>query len=533
MKKTSLKYLSVIILLLAIAACSETIENDPEANMSPDTHIFINSEEPDSLNKQKSVITIHWWGDDPDGLIAGYYFRWKEINPSWSFSNANDSTFSLPLGSSDAVFTFEIFAVDNNGNNRYDASITRNGYNLGAEPFVDANGNSQYDAGEVYYDIGEADATPASQMFPIQNTPPEVEWNDISVLPATSLPVISVGWLVSDPEGIETVTSIQLAINDTNQFISLTSDITFITMRVTNPREDNPVVEFVLEGDENRIHDETLSTLKYNSNNYIYLRAEDISNGKSDYITLPDTASGENNWYVQQPKGNVLLVDDYGGGGTEIEFYKDKLNSVNSGSFNNKYDVLDLEAVNVPYESFTKLNMLDLYDNIIWYSDGAPDLALLTSFVPSFIDPNRDGGAGNIALMLQFADSSGTFDFSLNRVQSFLPIDSLGEDEPYLLLRSGASVLPTANAQASGYQNMSTSENIANFRTYGPTTQSRIIYNVSGKDRFNATVEGPIAFFNQEGTLFFMGMPLHFVQGNNNTEQLLKKVLVDEFGADK
>ena len=86
-------------------------------NQAPDTEIFLFADDPDSLNQQKSRLSVHWWGDDPDGLVLGYYFRWVGVSPQWTFTPLNDSLFSLPIGSADTIYTFEVAAVDVEGNN--------------------------------------------------------------------------------------------------------------------------------------------------------------------------------------------------------------------------------------------------------------------------------------------------------------------------------------------------------------------------------------------------------------------------------
>jgi hypothetical protein len=45
---------------------------------------------------------------------------WEGIDSNWSFTTSNDSIFSLPIGSSDTVYTFKVSAVDAEGNGLYD-----------------------------------------------------------------------------------------------------------------------------------------------------------------------------------------------------------------------------------------------------------------------------------------------------------------------------------------------------------------------------------------------------------------------------
>ena len=94
--------------------CKGTITNPAKPNLAPNTELFLY---PDStISEQKSKLRVHWWGDDPDGLVAGFFFKWVGLDSTWHFTTKNDSTFSLPIGSSNALYTFMISAADNSGN---------------------------------------------------------------------------------------------------------------------------------------------------------------------------------------------------------------------------------------------------------------------------------------------------------------------------------------------------------------------------------------------------------------------------------
>ena len=71
-----------ILLVISFAAqvlflsCSEDPVSNPVGNRLPDTGLFLY---PDStIGQQFSRLQVHWWGDDPDGLILGFYIKWDE-----------------------------------------------------------------------------------------------------------------------------------------------------------------------------------------------------------------------------------------------------------------------------------------------------------------------------------------------------------------------------------------------------------------------------------------------------------------------
>ncbi len=208
-----IKFIPVFLLIsLYLISCKTEITDNPSENKAPDTGLFLY---PDSvISSQPSKINVHWWGDDPDGIITGFYFTWDGKN--WTFTKSNDSLFALQIGAKDTNYTFMVSSVDDGGNGVYDSDIIQNGINFGPEPFIDLNNNNQHDAGETFYDIGLIDPTPAAFNFPIKNSSPTIFWNDLSVLPDTSFPVMSFGWEAEDIDGNESIQNINIALNDTS-----------------------------------------------------------------------------------------------------------------------------------------------------------------------------------------------------------------------------------------------------------------------------------------------------------------------------
>ena len=58
-----------LIFLLFLLSCSEKFPDNPIPNKPPETFISIFST--NELNPTISKQTIHWWGDDPDGVTIG------------------------------------------------------------------------------------------------------------------------------------------------------------------------------------------------------------------------------------------------------------------------------------------------------------------------------------------------------------------------------------------------------------------------------------------------------------------------------
>jgi hypothetical protein len=522
-EKNLLKYflLLLIIGIISFYSCSEEFPDEPNGNLPPNTGMFLY---PDStVSQQPSRLTVNWWGDDPDGLILGYYFKWEGIDINWTFTTSNDSVFSLPIGSSDTTYNFLVSAVDQQGNGKYDLQIQQNGIDYGPEPFVDKNNNLRYDEGEKYYDIGLIDPTPASTLFPIRNSAPVLSWNELSFLPDTSFPVVTIAWNASDLDGSESITEIQIALNDTSNFVSLPGSVRLVTLRANNFSSDNPEVEILINASAQNIFPEKLQGLILNSDNKIFIRAADLSGASSQIIQLPDTSS---TWYVKKPKGDVLIFDDYRGTITSdlqtTLFYNQVFSMMNGGVLANKFDVFDLAKNSIAFESVTLLETLKLFKYVFWYSASNPRLDLLNIVTEKY---NQAGG--KIAFSMTFQDSTDQYPYDLSSLQGFLPIDSISSSlGPNGTILAGADVIPLS---ANNFPILETVGSILFVRSL--TANNIIAENIYDLYDRNGVGYGNIAFRTTTKNLFFIGMPLHQCNGGSaNVPELLSEIFFEDFG---
>ena len=515
------KVLQIILIpiLLLLSSCSDDQISNPKGNQPPDTGLFLY---PDStINQQPSRLHVHWWGDDPDGVILGYYIKWEGIDSNWNFTTSNDSIFSLPIGSADTTYNFLISSVDAEGNGVYDDNVFQNGIDYGAEPFVDLNENGTLDDNETFYDIGLIDNTPVNLNFPIKNTAPVLEWSELTILPDTSFPVMTFAWDASDLDGDASILVINISLNDTNNFVSLNGSVRLITLRIKDPQGTGTEMEILINGSDQNIHPELLAGLQLDAANRIYVQAVDISGAASNRIVLPGS---EVTWYVKKPKGQVLIFDDFSGGSqTDLQvksFYRNIFNTIGSGSLNEKFDEYDLAKQPLPFENVTLYETLKLFKYTFWYSVATPRLDLLNLFTNKYIQQG-----GKIAFSMTFKPPDDEFPFDLSNLQGFLPIDSVSEIIPQTYLLSGADVLPSGPQII--YPPLKTTGTISFVRTFYPNSiVSTEIYNVS-----NSQVFGNIALLTNDKSEFFIGLPLHLCNGSDeNVDDLFEKVFFEEFG---
>ena len=494
-------------------ACKEKLVDAPVTNKAPVTKVFLN---PDStVSQQQSTIKLYWSGDDPDGFVVGYYISWNGTN--WAFTSKNDSLFSLQIGVVDTTFSFKVSAVDNSGNGQYDSQIVQNNISYGPEPFTDVNANGKWDSGEPFVDIGLIDPNPATLRLPIKNTAPTVSWNTLSTHPDTSFTVMSFGWNSADIDGDATILHINLALNDTNNFVAINGGVKVVTIRTKDFSNPNPLMDILIDGDpNNQAADETtgqkikLPGLRYDDNNIFYVQAVDISGAKSLWLSSATQKNSKPGWFVKKPKGKIVIVDDYKKLDNAPDFYANMMND--SLALKNKYDVYDIYNQKPPFLNSTFLETIKLFDAVLWYADNDPSLDLASSSVQKYTTLG-----GKIFFSLQFPQT-----VDLSQIQGFLPI--IPDSSDYTTFLPTGSV--ASDTSHNGYPGLQVTASLARARSF-------YLSNIGVTPIYyfpNKVLKGYIGFENNEKSIFFIGMPLHRINGfPGSVKNLLTKVLFQDF----
>ncbi len=116
-----------------------------------------------------SHVRLRWWGEDPDGEVAGYEYRWTladQVAGEWVFTAATTDSFALPAPAGRASHLFEVRTLD---------------------------------------DAGDVDPSPAEQRYHVWNLPPHVRFTSSGALPLISLPAVTISFVATDPDGDDTV----------------------------------------------------------------------------------------------------------------------------------------------------------------------------------------------------------------------------------------------------------------------------------------------------------------------------------------
>ena len=440
----------LVILAAVIYSCSDPITGKVE-NLPPNTYLSLF---PDSIIAPGSTLKkIQWWGDDPDGFIKEYRFSFDSVN--WSSTTKNDSTFVLHINGSDSTFRFYVAAVDNDG---------------------------------------LVDVTPATNLYPVQNSAPSVVFDAGTELPDTTYPVATFKWTGTDPDGNENIRYYQWSLNDTNNFRRIPGNTNVLTLYKD-------------------------SGLVLNSNNILYLRAEDDAGALSKTVRMPDTSR---HWYVREVKARILLIEDMplSEFGTARSYFPVALDTV-------RYDVLDIKSNNgalIPkIINPMFIETLKLYSIVIWSanrgnvnSDNA-NFELAQNSLPYYLQSGRrlffTTGLPNAETQVQ-----GT-------LINFAPIDSISSCSiPFI---SGVNLINTDAA----YPVLSTSGLIQRVRGIKSTIPTRIVYRLPLSTPCQENTVVAIKDSDTNPKQLFMTLPVYLLNGNvNETKAFFRHLLFDEFG---
>lgn len=350
------------VLLLIFAGCSDNFSDNPKANQPPKTFlsIFTQNQLSPSISKQ----TFHWWGDDPDGMVAGFIYtfnpnaanlnQWTEgsSDPDWTFTTKTEETFTLRLAGTDTVFTFWVKAVD---------------------------------------DQGAADPEGATQQFNIINTRPVVEFPVGTDVPETTFTVATFVWSGTDLDGDDTIARYQYVLDDTTNnsaWIDLDARQTQITLTADDGLNEGEHV--------------------------FYLRAVDLAGATSPTIRMP--RSELDTWFVKEPRSSFLIVDDYNIADNTDNFYQNSLRAIVG-----EVDVWDIKSNGQaldPPSSLAFLKTLQLFERVFWYGDNSPNLEKAQVSLPDYVE-----SGGKVLMTTSFKEFSNNIGDPLD----FSPADSLGK----------------------------------------------------------------------------------------------------------
>jgi len=380
-------YLSLIALDTIFAVVTDVIisEDSQTGEIISDTLWNYEFNEPlidtsiivDTLPHAFTTITtsrqeLHWWGEDPDGDVTGYKYRWN-TDSSWTETNDESAIFFVPIKKEFDVFQFEVKSVDNMGN---------------------------------------IDQSPAKLVLPIYNSPPHINFrhlsNPLSIdLPEPknihyTFPTRTFIWDVTDLDGIETIISIYYALDDTCETCWYQLDAA--------------------------AHSSVTLNALTSGEHTFYVKAQDIAGKFSSVIQFPDETDENtpNLWVVKEPNGSFLIVDDYSqdSPNNALNWYMGVMDSLEIDGYS-YWEV----GEKLPYSIGDITATLSFFDHVIWYAGYTGNYTYPEAEIgiQSFIE--RGGN-----FFLNFAVFPDTADISWFPLNQTFPLNPGGDIQSQKLL---------------------------------------------------------------------------------------------------
>lgn len=443
----------------------------PETRMSVDTIALAGS---DRLN---SVVTLSWFGSDPDGYVVGYDVRVGE--GPWTRTARTDSTLvlAIPAGLDSADVLFEVRAVDNEG---------------GVDP------------------------TPARLAVPIKNTPPSARFIGATFPDAPVWNAVTFQWLASDPDGAQSITDVELRINggpwralDPNQkLVSLVLNASGSTTLFYGGQE-------VAAANWGYALDTAGPSM-------LELRARDLAGAWSEADTAPEIT-------VRMPRSRLLVVASHSAAADAA--WTNDLDALGL-----QYDLIDLISSN-GIERPRSWNpgfrhTLRGYDAVVVYSASSvvldPQTGLtklpLAHMAPA-VQRFAEAG-GRILVSATFSTTSDLTDL----VGTF-PIDRLVQSSGQVRLVTDSALV----AQQTGYPNLKSTNVLIGLTPMVASPDAEVLYRgqiskLSGWQGDN--LMGVLRRRQGAVQTVFLPFDLHRLDAQNGQlrRNLLQKVLIGEFG---
>ena len=448
--------LIIILILLGFFSCSDPV-SEPIAPLNPETYLSVFSMPGDTVAPGATVKKISWWGDAPNGFITGFRISFDSVN--WGFTTKYDSTFVFTIAGQDSAFRIWVASVD---------------------------------------DKGLADPTPASNLYPVINSPPSMIFDANTDLPDTLFPVATLKWTGTDPDGDFTIKNYLWSINDTNNFRSVPGNVNIMTLT-----KDSGIV----------------------SGNYcIYMKAVDIAGAVSPTVRMPRDTSKM--FFVKPAVGRVLIIKDMPSIdlSSADSYFTAAMDTVQYSTFDIKSNngALIPKIVNPMF-----IETMKLFKVVIWSGNRGgqvttndPNFALAQNSLPFYL---AQGGKvfWTSGIPDNFQGQGSLFNFA--------PVDSI-KSTCYLQFNFPGDTLLSS---ASGYPDLYVNQFIAVTRSLYYQSTAKLVYKLLyNPNRPYCLEDSYVAIKDAETNpkLFLMVMPVYYLNGNPVNSKLFLNKLFKEFG---
>jgi hypothetical protein len=568
--KRTQTYLTLALSVLVGLSCTKNITDQPLGNQPPRSFLWLYPPPDSSVGVGVSRQRLHWWGEDPDGLVRGFLFSFSSFphrvstlpNPDtlrYSWVTRNDTLIAFPLDTLFREYTVFVRAVDNTFAGLPEHSIVR----MTPFPYWDRNDNGVFDGSDEQLPTlpGAVDPVGAIETFPIRNTPPMIVFSQNPVdptqpfrLPDTTFTVATFSWKGSDFDGDNTLAYYRIALNDTSpsSWFQIPIRDTVVTLVVPRARSDmaGTTVEADVYGGRflGRQLLGTIPGLRLDALNTLFVEVFDVAGEASQRMTWP---SGTSHWFVKRPKSKLLIASDYirADAAAALAAYRTALAAVPGGEY------ADVDHLNLGsgltaatkrlgrYGSFVQqfvdpalIHTFLLYDIVFWYSEEFPSLGIAQLSLFTYI---QNGGKVVFSTMFESsADPRGA-------LNDFAPIDSISSVNllPPTFPGLGDVLIP---ANYVVFADSSDPSNIYPQLAFNATppgghfifmrpiyrrSDARYIYHLQTDTRNRYIGMPNVGVVDGQRRIVFIGLPLHLLNNNvagSGMNAFFTKVLIQE-----
>lgn len=448
--------LIIVLIIIGFFSCSDPVSEQIQREF-PETYLSVFSLPGDTVAPGATVKKISWWGDAPNGFVSGFNISFDSVN--WGFTTKYDSTFVFTISGQDSAFRIWVAAVD---------------------------------------DEGLVDPTPATNLYPVINSPPSMVFDANTDLPDTIFPVATLKWTGTDPDGDFTIKNYLWSLNDTNNFKPVPGNINIMTLT-----KDSGLV----------------------SGNYcVYMKAIDIAGAVSPVVRMPrDTAK---KFFVKQIVGRVLIIKDMPSADLSVAdaYFSATLDTVQYSTFDIKSNngALIPKIVNPMF-----IETMKLFKVVIWsgnrggqVTSNDPNFALAQNSLPFYL---ASGGKvfWSSGIPDNFQGQGSLFNFA--------PVDSI-KSTCFIQFNFPGDTLVSA---ASGYPDLYASQFIAVTRSLYYQSSAKLVYKLLyNPNRPYCLEDSFVAIKDAEinPKIMLMVMPVYFLNGNPENSKLFLNKLFKEFG---
>ena len=491
----------VLIFLLSfiyLNGCEDSISGKYSENQAPSTNLTVEKINRGSDFRLSSQIQISWFGNDPDGFIAGFEYAINDTSEeNYTFTTKTDSTFILPITPGQEIddVLFKVRAVDNEG---------------------------------------LKDPIGARLVFPIVNSIPQVSLNSNQSPPDTLFSVSSFGWTFSDPDGSLNLSRTEIAINDTlNGWISIPfsqedKGQLFISLEVDNTISGTQNAQLFLGKSYSTLQIDGTSVdvpVEVGARNTFYVRAVDAAEAVSNVDSV--------SWYIKEQTSNTLFLNDYSGLNSlqRQQFHLNLLQQngispdiwiINDGQVSQ--DKVALSEAFPTVIDPTLIKTLSKWDHIYWISN---DLNRNITYAQEILEEFTDnGGTSFINIPMKNLNEE-------DQVFNFLPVDSI-QAGTFLILED--SLVTPTDPLVTNTLKVTEPFALSNVFPLKGVSGSKSLYQADFERR---TASGGkrdydgyqfVAIENSEGNVIYFSLDLINLNGNNNLQDMIQEVVINRLG---